>query len=118
MRGIGYPRRDLLTPSAALAATTFAAPLRAAAPEASPVTPGLIEAARKEGKVVWYAAMDLPVSERVARGFEARYPGIAVRIERTCSHRHFHPLPHTYPPNIFSVPLTTPPDPSPFLPLN
>ena len=36
------------------------------------VTPALIEAAQKEGKVVWYAAMDLPVSERVARGFEAK----------------------------------------------
>src|SRR5258708_29072222 len=103
MRGIGYSRRDLLKTSAALAATTFAAPLRAAAPEASPVTPALIAAARKEGKVVWYAAMDLPVSERVARGFEAKYPGIAVRIERTGSERQFQRLAQEYAANIFAV---------------
>ena len=85
-------RRDMLKATAAAAVGAFARPARAAAPEPSPVTPALIEAARKEGKAVWYAAMDLPVSERVARGFEAKYPGIAVRIERTGSERQFQRL--------------------------
>src|SRR5262245_64266585 len=71
------------------------------APEASGASPALIEAAKKEGKVVWYAAMDLPVSERVARGFEAKYPGIAVRIERTGSERQFQRLAQEYAANIF-----------------
>ena len=69
-------RRTLLKGTSAMAATLFAAPARAAAPEPTAVTPALVEAARKEGKVVWYAAMDLPVSERVARAFEAKYSGI------------------------------------------
>src|SRR5204862_2905359 len=81
-------RRDLLKASAAtMAASVFASPVRAQAPEPTAVTPALIEAAKKEGKVIWYAAMDLPVSERVARGFEAKYPGIPVRIERTGAER-------------------------------
>ena len=46
-----------------------------AAPPASAVTPQLIEAAKKEGKVVWYTSIDLPVAERIAKAFEAKYPG-------------------------------------------
>jgi iron(III) transport system substrate-binding protein len=103
MRKIAFSRRELLKASAALAATTFAAPLRAAAPEPSAITPALIDAARKEGRAVWYAAMDLPVAERVARGFEAKYPGIAVRIERTGSERQFQRLAQEYAANIFAA---------------
>ena len=76
--------------------------VRAAAPEPTPVTAALIEAAKKEGKVVWYAAMDLPVSERVARAFEAKYPGIAVRIERTGSERQFQRLAQEYAVKIYA----------------
>ena len=98
----GLSRRTILKASAAAAATVFAAPLRAQAPAASAVTPALVEAARKEGKLVWYAAMDLPVSERVARGFEAKYPDIKVRIERTGSERQFQRLAQEYGANIFA----------------
>ena len=98
--GRGLSRRTILKASAAAAATVFAAPLRAQAPAASGVTPALVEAARKEGKLVWYAAMDLPVSQAVARGFEAKYPGIAVRIERTGSERQFVRLAQEYASNI------------------
>src|SRR5262245_40980331 len=96
-----FSRRDLLKASVATAALAAApARVRAAAPEPVAVTPALIEAAKKEGKVTWYAAMDLPVSERVARGFEAKYPGIAVRIERTGSERQFVRLAQEYSSNI------------------
>ncbi len=61
----------------------------AALPAASPVTPELIAAAQKEGKVVWYTAVDLPVAEKVAKAFEAKYPGIAMRVERTGGERIF-----------------------------
>jgi iron(III) transport system substrate-binding protein len=107
-------RREMLKASAA-AVGTFTRPAGAAAPESSPVTPGLIEAAKKEGKVVWYAAMDLPVSERVARGFEARYPGIAVRIERTGSERQFQRLAQEYAANIFAVDVINASDASHFI---
>jgi iron(III) transport system substrate-binding protein len=98
--GRGLSRRTILKASAASAATVFAAPLRAQAPAVSGVTPALVEAARKEGKLVWYAAMDLPVSQAVARGFEAKYSGIAVRIERTGSERQFVRLAQEYASNI------------------
>jgi iron(III) transport system substrate-binding protein len=88
---------------AAVAVAAFARAAGAAAPEPSPVTPALIEAARKEGKAVWYAAMDLPVAERMARGFEAKYPGIAVRIERTGSERQFQRLAQEYAANIHAA---------------
>ena len=48
-----------------------------AAPPASAITPALIEAAKKEGKVVWYTSVDLKLSEKIAKSFEAKYPGIA-----------------------------------------
>ena len=34
----------------------------------------LIAAAKKEGKVVWYTAVDLPIAEKIAKAFEAKYP--------------------------------------------
>ncbi|HEY6259105.1 MAG TPA: extracellular solute-binding protein [Xanthobacteraceae bacterium] len=100
---MGVTRRDLLKASAAAAVGAFAGTVKAAAPEAAAVTPALVEAARREGKAVWYAAMDLPVAEKVARGFEAKYPGIAVRIERTGSERQFQRLAQEYAANIFVV---------------
>jgi iron(III) transport system substrate-binding protein len=108
-------RRDLLKASAATAVTMFAEPLRAQAPAAEPVTPALIEAAKKEGKLVWYAAMDLPVSQRVARGFEEKYPGINVRIERTGSERQFVRLAQEYASNIRVVDVINASDASHFV---
>jgi iron(III) transport system substrate-binding protein len=90
MRFRPWSRRELLKLSAASAAgMLFAEPLRAAAPPASSVTPALIEAARKEGKLSFYSALELNVAERVARTFEAKYPGIAVRVERSGAERIF-----------------------------
>src|SRR5262245_13947698 len=83
-------RREVLKAGTALAATAvFAEPLRAAAPPAEAVTPALIEAAKKEGKVVHYTSVDLPLAEKVARSFEAKYPGISVRVERSGAERNF-----------------------------
>jgi iron(III) transport system substrate-binding protein len=82
-------RRDVLKASAALAAGAFATPIRAAAPEPAAITPGLIEAAKKEGKLAFYTAMDLPVAEKLAHAFEARYPGMTVRVERSGGERVF-----------------------------
>jgi iron(III) transport system substrate-binding protein len=46
-----------------------------------------IEAAKKEGKVVWYTSLALPSAEKVAKLFEAAYPGIKVDVNRTGSER-------------------------------
>src|SRR5579864_6250211 len=82
-------RRKVITGSAALGLTIFASPAKAAAPEVQAITPQLIEAAKKEGKVVLYSPMDLPVGEKLGRAFEAQYPDIQVQIERTGSERLF-----------------------------
>src|SRR5215813_10587764 len=82
-------RRTLLKSSAAAGAALFAAPLRAQPPAAAAVTPELIAAAQKEGKVAFYTAMDLPVAEKLAKAFEAKYSGIAVRVERSGAERIF-----------------------------
>jgi iron(III) transport system substrate-binding protein len=95
-----FSRRDVLRGTTALAATVFAQPLRAQAPAAVSITPELIAAARKEGKVSWYTAMDLPVAEKLAKSFEARYSGITVRVERTGSERLFQRIAQEYGSNI------------------
>ena len=46
-----------------------------------------LEAAKKEGKVVWYPSLALPSAEKVAKLFEAAYPGIKVEVHRTGSQR-------------------------------
>src|SRR5499427_2120018 len=63
-------RRDLLKASAAVGGAFV---VQAGAAES--ITPTLVEAARKEGKL--------------GKAFEERYPGIAVRVERSGSERVF-----------------------------
>jgi iron(III) transport system substrate-binding protein len=46
-----------------------------------------LEAAKKEGKVVWYTSLALPSAEKVAKLFEAAYPGLKVDVNRTGSER-------------------------------
>ena len=46
-----------------------------------------VEAAKKEGKVVWYTSLALTSAEKVAKLFEAAYPGVKVEVQRTGSQR-------------------------------
>jgi iron(III) transport system substrate-binding protein len=104
MRDRKPTRRDLLQASGALATSTlFASSVRAAAPEPTAVTPALIAAAQKEGKVVYYTSIDLPLAEKIAKSFEARYPGIAVRVERTGAERVFQRIAQEYGSGIHAV---------------
>jgi len=103
MTRLHISRRSLLKGSGAIAATTFASPLRAQAPAPEAITPALIEAAKKEGKVVFYTAMDLQLAERFGRTFEQRYPGIAVRVERSGAERVFQRIDQEYRSNIHAV---------------
>src|SRR4030081_202151 len=88
MKNRKLSRRDVLKGSLALG-SVFASPARAQAPPPEAITPQLIEAAKKEAKVVGYPAMDLPVGEKLGKAFEAQYPGIQVQIERSGSERLF-----------------------------
>jgi iron(III) transport system substrate-binding protein len=111
-----WTRRDLLKTSTALAAgVLFAEPLKAAAPPPTAVTPALIEAARKEGKVSFYTAIELNVAERVGKVFEARYPGIAVRIERSGAERIFQRIAQEQSSRITAVDVANSTDPAHYL---
>jgi iron(III) transport system substrate-binding protein len=75
----------------------------AAAPPATKVTPELIAAARKEGKAIWYTSVDLPVAERIGKAFESKYPGVAMRVERSGAERLFQRIGQEYASNIHAV---------------
>jgi iron(III) transport system substrate-binding protein len=110
-----FSRRKVLQASGAGAMTVFASPLRAAAPDPTAITPSLINAARKEGKVVYYTSIDLPVSERIAKAFEAKFPGISVRVERTGAERVFQRIGQEYASNIHAVDVVNSSDASHFI---
>ena len=109
-----FSRRDVLKGSLALG-TVFASPVRSAAPPAEAVTPQLIEAARKEAKVVLYSAMDLPVGEKLGKAFEAQYPGIQVQIERSGSERLFQRIDQEFASNIRAADVVNSSDASHFI---
>jgi iron(III) transport system substrate-binding protein len=91
-------RRDALRAAAAAASAALAPArqVRAAAPEPQKITADLIAAAQREGKVSFYTSVDLPVAEKVAKAFEARFPGIAVRVERSGAERNFQRIAQEY----------------------
>ena len=69
---------------------------RAQAPAPYEATPELIEAARKDAKVVWYTSTDVAVSEKMAAMFEGKYPGIKVQVERAGAERVFQRISQEY----------------------
>jgi iron(III) transport system substrate-binding protein len=115
MKSPTLSRRDLLAGSTAVAASSLFARVASAAPPASAVTPQLIEAAKKEGKVVWYTSVDLPLAEKVAKAFEATYPGIAVRVERTGAERVFQRIGQEYASGIHAVDVVNSSDAAHFI---
>jgi iron(III) transport system substrate-binding protein len=110
-----FSRRDLLKASSALALALPAASVRAAAPPATAVSPELIAAAQKEGKVVYYTSIDLPLAEKIAKSFEAKYPGIAVRVERTGAERVFQRIGQEYSSRIYAVDVVNSSDAAHFI---
>jgi iron(III) transport system substrate-binding protein len=109
-----FSRRNVLKGSLALG-TVFASPVRAAAPPPEAITPQLIEAARKEARVVLYSAMDLPVGEKLGKAFEAQYPGIQVQIERSGSERLFQRIDQEFGSNIRAADVVNSSDASHFI---
>src|SRR5213075_2504895 len=82
-------------------------------PEA--VTPALIEAAKKEGKIIYYTSTDLPVAEKLAKAFETKYPGIKVHVERTGAERVFQRIGQEYASNIRAVDVVNSSDAAHFI---
>jgi iron(III) transport system substrate-binding protein len=109
-------RRDILKGATTLAlGTVFASPGRAEAPPPVAITPTLIEAAKKEGKVILYSSMDLPVGEKLGKAFEAAYPGISVQIERSGSERLFQRVAQEFESNIHAADIINSSDASHFI---
>jgi iron(III) transport system substrate-binding protein len=94
-------RRGVLAGSAAMATASYAVQVRAAA-EPQKITPALIEAARKEGKLSWYTSVDLPVAEKIAKAFEGAYPGIGMKVERSGAERIFQRISQEYQSRIYN----------------
>src|ERR1700716_2946930 len=116
MKQRNLSRRDILKSSAALAlGTVFASPVRAEAPLPVAITPDLIEAAGKEAKVILYSSMDLPVGEKLAKAFEAKYPDIAVQVERSGSERLFQRVDQEFASNIRAADVINSSDASHFI---
>jgi iron(III) transport system substrate-binding protein len=104
MRKSRLTRRDMLKGTTALAfSAVFAEPVRAAPPPAEAITPALVEAAKKEGKCSFYTAMDLQFAETLGKEFEKKYPGIAVRVERSGAERVFTRIGQEYSSNVHAV---------------
>ncbi|MBX9773792.1 MAG: extracellular solute-binding protein [Xanthobacteraceae bacterium] len=96
-------RRAVLQGSAAAAAATvFAAPARAQLPAPAPLDDVLIAAAKKEGKVSFYTAMDLDFAQRLGKAFEAKY-GISTKVERSGAERVFQRIGQEHTAKIYAV---------------
>src|SRR3974390_830755 len=116
MKSSNVSRRDLLIGSGRVGAgAAFSTKVLSAAPPASAITSQLIDAAKKEGKVVWYTSVDLPLAEKVAKSFEAKFPGIAVRVERSGAERVFQRIGQEYASNIHAVDVANSSDAAHFI---
>ena len=93
-------------------AVALALGLPAAAQE---TTPAMVAAAEKEGKVVWYTAVDVKVAEAVKKAFVAAYPKIGVDVERSGSERVFQRINQEYQSGIKNVDVVNSSDASHFL---
>jgi iron(III) transport system substrate-binding protein len=108
-------RRDIIKTSAALGLSALSTRVLAAGPAPVSITPELVEAAKKEGKVVLYSAMDLPVGEKLGKAFEAKYPDVQVQIERSGSERLFQRLGQEFSSNIHACDVVNSSDASHFI---
>ncbi len=75
---------------------------QAAAPPPTRITPELIEAAKKEGKLNWYTSVEIKVAEQIGKAFEAKYPGIKVKVERSGAERNFQRIGQEYASQIYN----------------
>ena len=93
----------------------FVACVIAAPALAQETTPAMVAAAEKEGKVVWYTAVDVKVAEAIKKIFRADYPKIDVDVERSGSERVFQRINQEYQANIKNVDVVNSSDASHFL---
>jgi iron(III) transport system substrate-binding protein len=111
-----FSRRTILKGSTALALAGLPSTrVLSAAPPASAITPELIAAAKKEGRLIYYTSVDLPMAERIAKTFEAKFSGIEVRVQRTGAERLFQRLGQEYASRIHTVDVANSSDAAHFI---
>lgn len=97
-------RRALISGAGALAASVpFSTRVLSQAPAGEAITPALIEAAKKEGKVNFYTAMEINIAQQFSKAFETKFPGISVKVERSGSERVFSRIAQEYASKITNV---------------
>jgi iron(III) transport system substrate-binding protein len=82
---------------------------------AQETTPAMVASAEKEGKVVWYTAVDVKVAENIAKMFREQYPKIQLEVERAGSERVFQRINQEYQSDIKNVDVVNSSDASHFL---
>ena len=97
------------------AAAALAAGIAVMPALAQETTPAMVAAAEKEGKVVWYTAVDVKVAETIAKMFREQYPKIQLDVERSGSERVFQRVNQEYQANIKNVDIVNSSDASHFL---
>lgn len=90
-------RRTVLSGALVSSLALFSAGGIAWAQAPAPYEPNqeMIDAAKKEGSVVWYTATDVQVAEKVGKAFEEKY-GIKVQVERSGAERVFQRINQEY----------------------
>jgi len=96
-------RRTAIAGAVALAAAPRA---HAARPASVTLTPALVDAAKKEGRIAWYTADDLVLATKVAKSFEAKY-GMTVQLERSGAERIFQRIGQEYSSSVHAVDVAT-----------
>ena len=97
------------------AATLPSVSVRAAPPPPTAITPELVAAASKEGKVVYYTSVELKLAEAIAKAFETKYQAIKVKVERTGAERVFQRIGQEYASKIYAVDTVNSSDAAHFL---
>src|SRR4029077_6879700 len=72
---------NIFWPAVFLCLTILSGPCRAATSD------NLIDAAKREGEVIYYASMNLGEANAIIAEFEKRYPSIKIKLNRTGSEK-------------------------------
>ena len=109
-------RRGVLKGTTALALTGLPSTrVLSAAPPAEAITPELIAAARKEGRLTYYTSVDLAMAERIAKAFQAKFSGIDIRVQRSGAERTFQRIGQEYASRIHTVDVVNSSDAAHFI---
>src|SRR5262245_45631246 len=108
-------RRDVLIGAAARAAVAAETRGIAAAPPAGASTPELVAVAQHDGKRDSYTSVGLPLAAKLTRAFEAKYPGVACRVERAGAERVFQRIGQEYGSRIYAVDVVNSSDAAHFI---